>query len=66
MSVIYIFRRPKKFILRDEGEILRMVTRNRTISIREIQHALLQAEIEVSIVIIQGVLKDAGFHSKVV
>ena len=43
-----------------------MVTKNRTISLEEIQCALLQAEIEVSIVTIQRVLKDAGFHSKVV
>ena len=47
--------------LRDERESVRMVTRNPTISIREIQHALLQAVIEASTMIIQRVLKDTGF-----
>jgi hypothetical protein len=65
MSGIYKEIDSKKLTLRDEKEIVRMVIRNRTISIREIQHALLQAEIEISIMIIQRVIKDAGIHVKV-
>ena len=65
MSVIYK-EIDFQLTLSDQKEILRMVIRNRTISIREIQHAQLQAEIELSIMTIQRVLKDAGFRAKVV
>ena len=51
MSVIYK-EIDFQLTLRDEKEIVRMAIRNRTISIREIQHAQLQAEIEVSIITI--------------
>ena len=58
--------RPKILTEREERKILRMVLRDRTLSTRTIARMLLQEGIEISHMIIERLLQNAGFHSKVV